>query len=115
MNPFSHNYQPNQAVSEYQASLRAQKEHDKHVKANTPEGKVYGYELQPRTPDWNQLRNLGAGQYGLNMYATPQLEEALVQLHNPDLFDASADNRYYHFTRAEQIERVHSELVSRIN
>ena len=115
MNQFSANYPPNQAVNEYQASLRAQKANDKRVLANTPEGKVYEYDLKPRSPDWNQLRNLGGGQYGLNMYSTGHLEEVLVALHDSDLFDSAADNRWYHFTRAEQIERVHAELVSRIN
>lgn len=115
MNQFSANYPPNQAVNEYQTRLRQQKEHDKHVLANTPDGVVAEYGLKERAPDWNQLRSLGGGQYGLNMYSTAHLEEVLVALHNSDLFDGSADSRYYHFTRAEQIERVHAELVSRIN
>ena len=114
-NVFSANYQPNQAVNEYQTQLKAQNAADNAVVQ--PEGKTLqaAYALADLVPDWNQLRNLGGGQYGLNMYSTGHLEESLVQLHNSDLFDKATDPRYYHFTRAEQIERVHTELVSRIN
>ena len=115
MNQFSANYPPGQAVNEYQARLRAQKAADKAVVQ--PEGNALqvAYDLADRVPDWNQLRNLGGGQYGLNMYGTAHLEVALMHLHDESLFDPTADPRYYHFTRAEQLERVHNELVSRIN
>lgn len=110
MNPFSANYQPNQAVNEYQTALKAQKTVD--AATLDVNGTREDYVLSERVADWNQLRNLGAGNAGLDVYSTGHLKSALAALSFPDLFAPS--NSTYHFTRAEQFERIEACLADRL-
>lgn len=102
-------YSPNQAVSEYQARLAAQRVADEVSQSAAGPGMMASYVLADRVPDWNHLRHLGTK--GLHMYSAGHLKAGLLALADPDLF--AVNTTTYPFTRTQQLERFAAELATR--